>query len=67
MTKVDSQLDCSVSYVVEVKNEILGNSTKTMTKEQIKRFNLCALQLSDKVDADGKSHTNGMWTVKPND
>ena len=51
-------------YVVEVNNEIVGNSTRKMTKEEIKGFNFCALQLSDDVDKDGQPHSSGMWTVK---
>ena len=57
----------SVSYVVEAKNDLLGDSSRIMTKDQIRKFNLCALSLSDAVDKDGKEHTSGMWTVKPND
>lgn len=51
-------------YIVEVNNDILGNSRHIMTKEQIKKFNLCAYDLCKKVQSTGGIHTSGMWTVK---
>lgn len=51
-------------YVVEITNEILGNSKHIMTKEQIKKFNICAYKLCQYVDVAGGIHTAGMWTVR---
>lgn len=51
-------------YIVEVNNEILGNSKHLMTKEQIKNFNLCAYRLAQLVDVAGGIHTSGMWSVR---
>ena len=52
-------------FIVKVENEILGNSEKIMTLDQIKGFNLVAYGLAVDVASDGKSRTSGMWTVSP--
>lgn len=54
-------------YIVEVNNEILGNSKHLMTKDQIKNFNLCAYHLAKLVDVAGGIHTSGMWSVREAD
>lgn len=51
-------------YLVEVNNEILGNSKHIMTEEQIKDFNICAYNLCQSVKVAGGIHTSGMWTVR---
>lgn len=53
----------SKTFKVTITNDILGNSTKTMTLEQIKRFNVVAHLLALKCMDDGKEHSSGMWTV----
>lgn len=50
-------------FVVRVINDILGNSENIMTFIQIKKFNLVALRLAKLSLKDGKSHSDGMWTV----
>jgi len=50
---------------VIVTNEILGNSRREMTLDQIKKFNICAYRLAVKsAKNDGKEYSDGMWTVK---
>lgn len=51
-------------YIVEVNNEILGNSKHIMELEQVRKFNLCAYALCKKVLATGGTHSTGMWTVR---
>ncbi len=50
-------------YIVEVKNPILGDSKRIMTKDELEGFNVVAEMLSDEVDRYGGKHTSGMWTV----
>lgn len=58
ISKVEEKFD------VIIKNEILGNSSKIMSMEEIANFNLCALSCAKKCKKDGKEHTKGMFTVK---
>ena len=50
-------------YLVEYNNEILGTGSHIMNKYEISNYNKCALRLSDLVDIDKESHSEGMWTV----
>ena len=52
-------------FEVIIRNEILGDSKKIMSLEQIKNFNTCAYILATRAEIDGQEHTMGMWTVKP--
>ena len=52
-------------YKVIVTNDILGNSERIMTWEELQTYNVVARSLARKVDKDGKPHSDGMWTVKP--
>lgn len=51
-------------YEVEIKSEILGNSKKVMSMEEIKNFNHCAALCAKASKMDGKAHTMGIWTVR---
>jgi len=52
-------------FKVIVKNIILGNSERVMTIEEIKKFNVVALSLAEKVQNNpDKAFTSGMWTVR---
>ena len=52
-------------FIVTVTNEILGNSRREMTLDQIKKFNLCAYLLAVKsAKNDGQEYSDGMWTVR---
>ena len=52
-------------FEVIIRNEILGDSSETMSLEQIKQFNICAYILAVRAERDGQEHTMGMWTVRP--
>ena len=52
-------------FVVEVNNEILGNSIRICNLRSLKGFNLVAYELAKRANEDGKKHTAGMWTVYP--
>lgn len=52
-------------FEVIVTNEILGNSRRIMSMEQLMTYNVCALACAKEAARDGKSHTMGMWTVRP--
>ena len=52
-------------FVVEVNNEILGNSVRICSLGSLKSFNLVAYHLALRVHEDGQKHTAGMWTVYP--
>lgn len=52
-------------FEVIVTNEILGNSSRIMSMEQLEKYNVCALACAKKAAKDGKEHTWGMWTVRP--
>ena len=52
-------------FEVIITNEILGNSRHIMSMAQIARFNKCALACAKEAAKDGKSHSMGMWTVRP--
>ena len=52
-------------FVVEVNNEILGNSIRICNLRSLKGFNLVAYELAKRANKDGKKHTAGMWTVYP--
>jgi len=52
-------------FLVIVTNEILGNSEKRMTMEEIENYNLVAFTLAQQVEIDGEKRSSGMWTVKP--
>lgn len=54
-----------MDFEVCVKNEILGNSRRIMSMEQLMKYNVCALACAKEALKDGKSHTWGMWTVSP--
>ncbi len=51
-------------YRVIVTNDILGNSERIMSRDELQTYNLVVRSLANKVDKDGKSHSDGMWTVK---
>lgn len=52
-------------FEVIVTNDIVGNSTRIMSYEQIIGFNNVVKVLADKCKKDGCEHSYGMWTVKP--
>ena len=52
-------------FEVIVQNEILGSSSHIMSMEQLMTYNVCALACAKEAAKDGKSHTWGMWTVRP--
>lgn len=54
-----------MDFEVTVTNEILGNSKRIMSMEQLMTYNVCALACAKEAAKDGKSHTWGMWTVSP--
>jgi len=54
-----------MKFEVIVTNEILGNSTRLMSMEQLNDYNVCARACAKKAEKDGKPHTYGMWTVRP--
>lgn len=52
-------------FEVNITNEILGDSSRKMTMEQISKFNLCALALAKKaLKEPGKHFNDGMWSVR---
>lgn len=51
-------------YLVTVTNEILGNSQRVMTKDQLRNFNQVTYRLSKIADVEGGEQTSGMWSVK---
>jgi hypothetical protein len=51
-------------FLVKVRNEILGNSDHILTKNEIKKLNLVAYDLSKSAELTGKTHVSGMWSVK---
>lgn len=52
-------------FEVNITNEILGDSSRKMTMEQISKFNLCALALAKKaLKEPGKYFNDGMWSVR---
>lgn len=53
----------SIRFKVTIKNEILGDSERIMTLNQIKNFNVGAYWLAQKSIKTGKSETDGMWTL----
>lgn len=52
-------------FEVIVTNEILGNSRRIMSMEQLIKYNVCALACAKAALKDKKPHTWGMWTVSP--
>ena len=52
-------------FVVEVNNEILGNSVRICSLGSLKSFNLVAYHLALRAHEDGQKHSAGMWTVYP--
>lgn len=51
-------------FKVSIKNEILGDSERIMTLDEISNFNKCALMCAERSKETGKPHTIGMWTVE---
>jgi hypothetical protein len=52
-------------FIVIVTNEILGNSRREMTLDEIRKFNLCAYRLAVKsAKNNGQEYSDGMWTVR---
>lgn len=54
-------------FKVIVTNEILGNSERIMSLDEIEKYNIVAYMLAKKVIEDGQEHSSGMWTVKFHD
>ena len=52
-------------FEVTVKNEILGDSKRIMSMDQLMTYNVCALACAKAAAQDGKAHSMGMWTVSP--
>ncbi len=52
-------------FEVIITNEILGNSRRIMSMQELEKFSVCALTCAKAAVKDGKAHSMGMWTVKP--
>ena len=52
-------------FVVEVNNEILGNSIRIFNLRSLKGLKPVAYELALRANEDGQKHTAGMWTVYP--
>lgn len=64
-SRIPLELVVMQKFHIIIKNEILGDSSRDMTMEQIKNFNLVVFSLAKKAaGSPGQYFTSGMWTVR---
>jgi len=49
---------------ITIENEILGNSEKIMSFDEVKDYNMCAYICAVQAINFGGKHSMGMWTVE---